>query len=305
VQIVERRFINLHLSICWFNLGVLFVLGRLIRCPFPFFSDQCELFFEHGLVAFRLDQSDLFFLVHFLQCHLDLAIFECLVQLFLSQFAADPHQLNKSILDNLKNAAYLPPGYLFLVDGALLFVYLSVFVFFHEHFVLQDLLGHHLVIELNWIRISHVVVQLTVFGLDHVGFIWTGGVMKLVVLVVLQLLLQDLFVLPGGLLLRDQTFGGAEILGLVICVEFPHDFKKFVVTYGQVVWSRAFEMHSAPFARDPVEFSLNFCSGGFKLCVPERYLRGRRIILGDVFSRILCCCGLSWGGRAYDLLICW
>lgn len=164
---------------------------------------------EDGLVAFRFDQSDLLVLVHFLHDTLDLAISKGLVQLLLSQVAADLHQLNKSILDNLKNAAYLPPGYLFLVDGTLLFYYLSVFVLFLRHFVLQDLLSHHLVVELDGVFVGHVVVQLSVFGFNHVGFIRTGSVVEFVVLVVLQLLRQNLFVFPGGLLLRNQTFSRA------------------------------------------------------------------------------------------------
>ena len=75
--------------------------------------------------------------------------------------------------------------------------------------MLQDLLSHHLVVELDRVFVGHVVVELSVFGFNHVGFIRTGGVVEFVVLVVLQLLRQNLLVFPGGLLLRNQTFSRA------------------------------------------------------------------------------------------------
>ena len=102
--------------------------------------------------------------------------------------------------------------------------------------MLQDVLSHHLVVEFYGILVGQVVVQLTVFGFNHVGFLRTGSVVQFIVLVVLQLLRQNFFVFPRRVLLRDQTFGGAQVLLLVVGVKFSHNLEKFIIPYLLIVW---------------------------------------------------------------------
>lgn len=137
--------------------------------------------------------------------------------------------------------------------------------------MLQYFLGHHLVVEFDGVFVSKVVVKLTIFGFNHVGFLRTGCIVKFVVLVVLQLLRQNTFVFPGSLLLRDQTFGRAQVLLLVIGVKFSHNLEEFIITHLLIVWSHASELHRAPFGCDSGKFGLDFSSGSFKLVVSERY----------------------------------
>lgn len=69
---------------------------------------------------------------------------------------------------------------------------------------------HHLIIETDRVLLCLGVVELTALGLDHVGLAGLSSVAQ-VVLGVETIATEQLFVLPGRVLLLDQTHGRASV----------------------------------------------------------------------------------------------
>lgn len=98
--------------------------------------------------------------------------------------------------------------------------------------VLQNVLCHHLIIELKRALLCQVVVDLTLLGLDDVGALGVDRVGKGVLLEVdlagAHLFVQVVLVLPASLLLVHETTRGRLVLFDASSVELAHHFVELI-----------------------------------------------------------------------------
>lgn len=71
-----------------------------------------------------------------------------------------------------------------------------------------DVLVHHVVVELKWVLVRKIVINLTALGFNHIGLLRARNVSQLIILGRNHFAAQKLFVFPGCVLLLDETLGG-------------------------------------------------------------------------------------------------
>ena len=98
--------------------------------------------------------------------------------------------------------------------------------------VLHHILTHDLVIKLERALLGHIIIDFSLFGLDHVSALWIDSVSDAVVLKVdltaLSLVVEQVLVVPGCLLLVHQAASWRRVLLLIVVIEFAHDFIELI-----------------------------------------------------------------------------